>query len=346
MSIDWNDSARLDRLAFEQIDPNDLDSSRGWLDGAVRRGSSVTYAYYSDTRAGGQLEVADSNYVENSLVRVHHYVDAWGYHAELGTFFVADSDLSYRHGAYFGTLYLKSRLAAMDDDRWTRHYSIARGRYAKAVLEAIFDEEGLSHRIAAGVRDYRYAAANVYEFGERVLTTAFEVCDKAQARLGVDGHGTVTVDPYVAPSARTPVWEYGPENVVGPVKVTTSALAVPGRVGVIHKTPDDAEITAYADVPASSPAARSRRGRRITEIVDLADMSPATYERAGQIARERIANATSEGAEYEFDALYSPRREGDAVELLLGGERLRCMVKTLDVSLAPGLPTRVTLKGV
>lgn len=346
MSIDWNDSSRADRLAFEQIDPNDLEASRGWLDGAVRRGSSVTYSYYSDTRAGGQLEIADANYIESSLIRIHHFVDAWGYRAELGTFFVTGSDLSFRHGAYFGTLDLKSRLAAMDDDRWTRHYSIAEGRYAKAALAAIFDEEGLAYRIAPSVRDYRYAAANVYGFGERVLTTAMEVCDKAGARLGVDGHGTVTVDPYVPPSERAPVWEYGPSNVVGPVKVTTSALSMPGRVGVVHKTSEDAEITAYADVPATSPAARSRRGRRVTEIVDVADMSPATFERAGQIARERLANATSEGAEYEFDALYSPRREGDAVELLLGGERLKCMVKTLDVSLAPGLPTRVTLKGV
>lgn len=344
--IDWDDSTRQDRLAFELVDPNDLDSSRGWLDGAVRRDSNVTYAYYTDTRVSSELAVCDCNYVENSLVRVHHYVDAWSYHAELGTFFVEDGDLGELHGVESGTLHLGSKLVALRDDSWVRHYSIASGQYAKAVLAAIFDEEGLAYRIAPSVRDYRYAAANVYEFGESVISTVFDVCDKAGARLGVDGHGTITVDPYVLPSSRAPVHEYGPRNILGRVEVSRSSMTMPGRVGVIHKGSDDSEITAYADVPATSPAARSRRGRRVTEIVDVADMSPATFERAGQIARERLANATAEDVEYRFEAMYWPGREGDAVTLRLGGVSVPCMVKTLEVSLVPGLTTSVSLKGV
>lgn len=344
--IDWDDSTRHDRLVFELIDPNDLGASRGWLDGVIRRDSSITYAYYTDTRSSCELAVRACNYLESSLVRVHHYVDAWGYHNELGTYFVEDDDLGVDHGVESGVLHLGSRLIAMRDDSWVRHYSIAAGQYAKDVLAAIFDEEGLAYRIAASVRDYRYADANVYEFGESVISTVFDICDKAGAWLGVDGHGTVLIDPYIVPSLRAPVHEYGPQNILGKIEVSHNANTMPSRVGVIHKESDDVEITAYADVPASSPAARSRRGRRITEIVDIADMSPATYERAGQIARERLANATSEDTEYRFEAMYWPGHEGDAVTLRIGGVGIPCMVKTLEVSLAPGLTTSVSLKGV
>lgn len=346
---DWKDATRLDRFAFEMIDPNDLSVSRGLLDGVVLSDSRLVYNYYSDTRVAGSLKVVGGSYVEDSLIRIHHYVDEWGYHDELGTFFVNRDETVSRSGAEASAMKLSSMLTRISDDRFTWHYAIPAMRYSKTVLADIFDRFGVDCSIAASCANARYSTAKIYEIGDSVLSAAFDVCDMMGARLDVDGRGVATVEPYVAPSAKSPVLVYdagAPDSIMyGEAKVTSDYFSVPNRAVAVYKE-GDVEVSGYADVPSTSRMSRGRRGRRVTELIDLDELSPATSAQAAQVAKSRLDGIGDEQVEIEFDAFYAPMRTGDVATVRIGGLERKAMLKSRDVSLAPGMPTSNTFKVV
>lgn len=346
---DWKDTTRLDRFAFEMLDPNDLSTSRGLLDGVVPRDSRLIFNYYSDTRVSGNLKVVSGNYVEDSLIRIHHYVDAWDYHDELGTFFVNRDEAVSKSGAEVVNMKLSSMLTRISADRFTWHYAIPAMRYSKAVLADVFDRFGVDFSIAASCSNARYGTAKIYEIGDDVLSAVFDVCDMMGARLDVDGRGVATVEPYIAPSAKSPSVVYdasAPDSIMyGEAKVTSDYFSVPNRAVAVYKD-GDVEVSGYADVPSTSRMSRGRRGRRVTEVIDLDELSPATSAQAAQVARQRLEGIDDEQVEIEFDAFYAPMRTGDVATVRIGSKQYKAMLKARDVKLAPGMPTSNTFKVV
>lgn len=345
--MDWADGKRRDRFIFEQIDPNNLDAPRGWLDGVLLRNCCITQGYYTDMRVSATIVAVDPGYVENSLIRIHHYVDAWGYHAELGTFFVESSEPTVSDGHEAVSFSLVSMMARVSDDRLVAHYPIPQGRYALTALRDLATRYGVDLLIADNCPNARYSKTALYEFGESVMTVFFEVADKTNARLGVNGHGAMTVTRYVAPSARTPVFEFSDANgtIFGSVKITSDFFSTKNRAGVMAKQ-DEAEVMGYADLPSSSPMSRPRRGRRVTVVYNDDELSPFTRAAAAGVARSHLNEDAAEDREYEFDGVYVPMCEGDAATVVLAGVSHKCMLKTRDVPLSPGMVCSYVFKEV
>lgn len=344
---DWMDAKRQDRFAFEQVDPNDLDAPRGWLDGVVLRDCGITQGYYTDMRESATVVAVDPGYIENSLIRIHHYVDAWDYHAELGTFFVESIEPTVSDGHEAVSFSLVSMMARVSDDRLVAHYPIPQGRYALTALRDLAGRYGVDLSIAGNCPDSRYSKTALYEFGESVMTVFFEVADKSGARLGVSGHGAMTAERYVAPSARTPVFEFSDTNgtIVGKVKITSDFFSSTNRTGVIAKQ-GEAEVMGYADLQSSSLMSRSRRGRRVTVTYNDDELSPFTRAAAARVARSYLDEDAGEDREYEFDGVYVPMRDGDAATVVLAGVAHKCMLKTRDVPLSPGMVCSYVFKEV
>lgn len=342
----WAGTRRKDRFTFEMVDPFDLSASRGFIGGVDLSSAEVTYGYYTDSRVSAGFDAVDPGYIEGSLIRVHHYVDEWDFYEPLGTFFVREA--AQRRGCAEVTSFsLASTLTRISDDFLVQHYAIPAGAYAKAVLADLLGRYNVDHSISASCGDSRYAQAKVYEFGENVLSTVFEVCDKMRARLDVDGYGTATVSPYVPPSARAPVFTFSQENgtIVGDIEETSDLYEAAGRAGVVAKD-GDSEVSGYADVAASSPASYSRRGRRKTVIYREDELSPFTKGEAGARARRYLDDGGAEAREYAFESVYVPMSAGDVAEIVIGGEPRKAMLKSRSVGLSPGMTCRNTFKEV
>jgi hypothetical protein len=345
----WRNTERRDRFVFEQIDPLNLDISRGYLEGVVLRGSSLSEGYYTDTRISGQLEIVNANYIENSMIRIHHHVDEWDYHNVLGTFFVLLGDASYQHGVWSGVLELKSALYGLQEDYWAWNYTIPAGSYTNSVFGSIFDTCQRKYSILSSVNNTKYAQALCHEFGKNILTSVFETCDKCNARLGVNSSGVVTVSPYINPANIAPIFEYDYDAkdslIVSEVTRFDNGADRPGRVGVGFKS-GDTEILAYSDVSSASSASRQRRGYTKTNIHTLSDMSPQTKAQAQQLAKNYLGEESTLTEEFEFESLYVPLHQGDTVRLTIDGKTYICLVKNVEPKFEPGMAMKIRLKAV
>lgn len=341
----WASSMREDRLAFLMVPPGNLDEVLGELSGVVHAQSSLTYALDSDTRVAGQLSLAGSNYIDGAMVRIVHEVPAWGYRRELATLYPCGADMRRERGTATGTLDLASPLLALRDDRWVWNFGIPPGRQAHDVLSGIFERAQLSHRIEPSCGSYSYGETSVYAMGDSVLETAREVAEKMGCEIVPDGHGTVVVRPALSGAQRTPAFSLSDDDVTGAIEMSDVVYSTPNRVAATNKADDSVEVSAYVDAPPGAPSSLPRLGRRITEVIELGELSPATADAARREAQQALDGHMAGRRRYEFPCLHRPLREGDAVEFRAAGVApCKCVVRTVELSLASGLPMRLTVE--
>lgn len=343
MAPDWGSSLRGDAITYELLDPNMLSASRGWLEGVVNSGSSITYSTGLDCLYTARIELAGSDYDGTSAVRVWHEVPAWGYKEAVATLYPTSEDLRYEHGAWTGTVELASPVVCLHEDLWAEAgYAVAAGASAIEAIEDVMGRAGCVSSVSPNVRDALLPEPSVWTMGESLLDTVRELQSMCGARIGCDGMGAVATVPDIG---GTPVFTIGPDMVVGAVTVSEAVSAAPGRVALRFSDGDGLELAAHADAPASSRASRAVRGRRVTVVEDVDALDPQTPERLQQAANER-ARELRAGSTVEFRGLYLPVREGEAVALDLPCAKGAYTVKTKETSLAPGMPCQWTLEEV
>lgn len=355
MGYDWADLTRRDELQFVMVSQNDLDTAIGTLEGVDLSGSSLSAAYYTDERTSGQLRVVGDGWVRNSLIRIVHRVEAWGYSRELGTYIVEADPAIRENGEWVRTLELKSMLHALETDLGTHEWLVAQGASAKAACSQMLATCKRPH-LDLSSNDRVVSAPIVYESGTSYLTRLLDLCTNSDNRLDVDGHGNVTIAPYVPPAARQAAFRLDladPRGIVEDgISLNTDYLSMPGRAIVSYRYSDEGssdqrEIVAVAD--ATGEASSAARGYMVADFQSLTEMEPATYERALQIARETLESRSREKVEWEINCAYLPIWEGDVVELVVhdGDARYQgvrhCLVKNVELSLEH-MSMRLTLK--
>lgn len=342
--MDWTDKTRRDRFIFEMVDPFDLDSSRGYLKNVIEGSGRITQGYYTDTRVSATIEVADHNYVDYSLIRIHHYVDSMSenYHNELGTFFVS-SRTEVDNQTNKETFNLTSMLDRISEDALPYNYVISKGKTAHEVLKDLFGKFNVAYSIASDASNKTYTSTVVYEVGSSVLSTILEIADEAKLRVDVNGHGVVTVSNYVTPSSKTPIFEFNKSNgtIVGPVTKTNNAFDAVNRV-IVTSSKDDKTVVGYADVEDSSKIAYSKLGRRNASVEQISDLSPFTDQQAKNEAQKSIKDFDQDPSEYTFQGLYFPSNTGEAILI----NDVKTMLQTRDINLSAGMVCDYTLKEV
>lgn len=333
--MDWIDTRRKDRFAYELVDPNDLEATRGYLDGVTS--ANLTFGYYTDTRVSGSLKAYNigSQWKENSLIRIHHYVDNSDYHRELATCFVSELGDGWQHNTNNYDMQLKSMLWRLEDDLLLSNLTLAKNSYAKKALQDIFNGCGASFVIASNVSNYQYSKAVVYEAGKSKLSTVFDICDTMGARLEVNGHGTILVTKYTAPAQKGSQGVITDDMIVGNIKRTDNFATVPNTVLVTH-TKDNKTIVGRADVSGSSNMAYAKRGRRVVELHEESDMSPATVQKATELAKKYLSN-NSNIITYSMNMLYSPIDAGDVYDVNFSEINHRLMLQSRDLKIETGM---------
>ena len=173
--------------------------------------------------------------------------------------------------------------------------------------------------------------------------------------MDVDGHGRITVSPYISPALRTPVVRFDLADARGivedGVEMSSDYATAPGEAVVRYQYTDDSgkehDIVGFAQTVGEF--SKANRGYYVTRFETLSEMNPATEARAQTLAKSYLSRYGMEKVEWTLNVSYIPLHEGDTVELVVhdGYERYTgirlCLVKTLSLDLST-MMMRLSLK--
>lgn len=337
----------LGEVHVYMVDPHNLDLIRGELENLILQNSSISYGYYTDTRTSAKISTFGSNYIEGSWLRI--VLKNGEKERELGTYIVEGvPEITEQNGGRVYQYDLQSVLWGLSDDACLWHFAIGIGAHVLDVFKKICQTVDKKYLIGAGARDYIYSASKIFEAGESYLSFLFDICEASGNRLGVDGHGRITIHPYTEPSRLTPAWDLDVDAEDTPLlnsaMVESTTDDVPGRVLVTHSS-NNQEILAYAQQPSKSKYSSDFRGYMKTEKVQVSDMQPATYARAQQIANEKLRSKMAVTT-LKCSALYFPCECGQAVYLTRSGDRKKYLIQSIDPLNLKDLTMGLTLREV
>lgn len=371
----WLDGERRDVVRCELVSPSGY-GHVGWLDGvtAVR----VTEGYESDTRINATVTtIAPETYVDLAMVRLIHvatFATGETWRETLGTFFAMRDADTWQHGGAETTFQLRSVLYGMADDLAPLEMTIAKGSTASAAFARICQACKRPRLWVDGANDKRFTANRVMEAGQSYLSWLHQLANATGNRLDVDPMGRVTMSRYTRPRARAAgmrlAWN-SPLVLASGIRRETNAAEVPSRAVVTWEHEKQVRvrdgtytsgankgrprykeqtvrstITAFADVPAGSPAHIDRRGYRVATWHaedDLGESQATAQQRAAQyLDAEDDPRVT-----WEVPARWFDVHEGDVIAWLPPGETSyrKCLVHNLDRDLRDYTQT-ITLKEV
>lgn len=336
---DWASGALRHEMRVELVDPGNLETVRGGLEGLDASGR-LSLDYYGDTRAGLTLSTSvpvgwSDGWDGTAAMRLVHTVGDWS--EELFTGYVTSTDWTDASGMRKTSYTLNSCLYGLQTDRVGWPYTVGAGAMGLDAIERVLDKCSRPYRVLPGALDYRFGSATVYEADKTWLSVAFDLADRSGDRLDVDGRGMVTVGRYDSPSARTPSIVLDTSDpmavTVGQVGGSSNALDIPSRV-VVHASDGESELTGWAYQPASSPYTNTRRGYNLDSYHDESDMEPFTQAQADALASSYLSRESSLVDRRTASMMYRPLRTGQVVELRHSGETDRYMVSTAELDLS------------
>lgn len=351
--MDWHSLGKRWRVRVMQVQPANMDNVTGELADVDLTGATVSENYYSDTRAQASLSFLGDAWTRQNWVRIIAEVPDEGYSCELGTFYASADDASEQNGAWSTSLTLDSALSALDQKALLGCYVINEGSMVKPAMTRLLGWCGRTYSDLSAP-DYRSTSNLVYETGESALSCMYDMADLCGTRLDVDGHGRITLEPYVLPGNRpsTFVIDMGASDSVALDGVSRSSnyLEIPTECVVVYKSgsgDDEVSIEATA-TNESGRVGWGQRGFAVTKVVSLSEMSPETWERAARIARERLDRSSNESAEWTLTTEYMPIRIGAVGTLRNSGDPYypgdrKVMVKSREISLND-MTMKLTLK--
>lgn len=359
MAIDWLDQTRRDVLTFQMVTPTNVDKTYGELEGVDLSGSSLTANYYTDTRTSGKIRVVGGNWIRGSLIRVIHSVPEWNYKKELGTYIVTKDNATRERGEWVYELTLHSRLYGLSTDKHSRPWTIAKGARALKAMQDSLKTATCPYTLLSP-KDKTYGSAKVIESGTTRLAALFDIANASGNRLDANGHGRVTISPYVNPANKAASYVIDLSNQRGiaadDLSLNTDWLEMVDIAVVSHKFTAkqggksvEKEVTGVAAVSSSSHQAHSKRGYTVTNFQSVSEMKPETAARAQALAQANLKKDQRELIEWTLTTMYLPVWEGDVVQLNVPdgpsayrGKR-KCLVKALDLDLSR-MTMKLTLK--
>ena len=184
----------------------------------------------------------------------------------------------------------------------------------------------------------------VYDIGESYLDILYDICDKTDNRMDLDGHGRVTLSQSVDHSMVDPIWtlDYNdPRSMIieGSVKMDAQIDDVPSRAIVINQN-----IIGYVDVPSSYSYSAAHRGYIKAE--KYSESSATNTKKAIDMATKYL-NSYTLGGQWTMDCLYFPCHCGDNVLFILNDDEYHyCMIQSIDPVNLDTMTMTLTLKEV
>lgn len=358
--MDWKASGRIDSYEFEKIAVNNLSKSLGKITGVT--GGKLTFGYDTELKVSGTLDVVNTNFTNNCLIRVWYVVkannSAKAERIELCTCFAETSEMDYINGQWSGTINLRSVLARYIDDQIPKNWVFAaykKGKQEKRALNYFdnFVKSCGGVAVRSGVSNKKYDKNQVYEMGTSPMAILQAIAKHVGGMITCDTHGRMVLRKrhtynknnsyYALPSGSYSVTLPG-------LTYENSTAGTTNRYAVkyTYKDSKGKEKTLWGLAKSASGYGSTSAGRWITQTETLNSMSPKTQKRIDEIAKKRL-NANDNVTKYwKLKCFYLPLTdrclEGKFVRFQYGKLDIDARVWSVDMDLSLGGMLEVTLK--
>lgn len=343
--IDWFDAARNDEISFSMVDPNNLDREYGQLTSVVINDTSLSYGYDVETRTSGSIKLLDdTNYIQNSWVRVYHKVNNEGYPNELGTYILANPIEEYSGEGITRSYDMYSVLWGIKEDLYPGYFQIASNASSDEAFKLLCETCKRPYRLI-GTSKYTYDNAAVFELGDSFLSMLYSVASTSNNRIDIDGHGRIIISKYIAPNKISPTWTLDvddPRSIIreGSIKMESSINDVPSRI-IVTDTSSNSVILAYSDVSNISEYSSKNRGYIKAEL--KSDLKPGSYNIAKVLA-DYYAESVSKTVEWSMETLYFPCKPGDTCTFIRNKVEHYCLIDAIDSLNLDSMTMSLTLR--
>lgn len=346
---DWCRGDLTHELQVQMVDPFNLTTIRGYLN-YTKVSGTLDLDYYSDTRMSAKIETfvegKKDNWDGSAALRLIHVVSDYTgelYRETLGTFYVMDPPESSEETGGTTTSYtLSSILKGIEVSMMAYGKTINKSASILAATKKMVTD--CYRRVRdAGARDVKASAAIKYDQGASYLHGIHDSANRCNNHVTLDPDGTVVIEPYNAPSNRSPNFYVTAEDertlFVGPWSHSDNTVTMPerhivsgsGKVKVADGTYSKAgtrsdgttykkgdtkykevtkTITGVAQVATGSRSHHNVRGFWRDGYTNVSNMSPFTQAKADSLAKQYLNNNLVYEMKASHSLMYRPLREG------------------------------------
>ena len=291
------------------------------------------------------------------LVRIYYSCDDdSGEHAQycIGTFFVGYADVSYRLGGgsliASGTVDGWSVLKALQDVRLGYAYTVPSG--TNAVSKASELIAGRNLPVNASESSYTLTSDHTFEPDDSLLTVVNWLCTAAGFQAPYpDAYGTVQLNRYVDPSARSVVatFEDSDRSIMYPeVSVENDWQEIPNVYKLYYSTDTLALHAEARNVSGSKASMDARGGRELSEVMSVEELDGATTSdkktNLEAMAATKLENNSQEIERVHISHPYIPLTANDAVRVNYSDRSWSGNVQNMRIDLSPATQCDTTLR--
>ena len=313
--FDWSDLNHTWDISIVQLAPANMKDVWGELQGVDLSTATISEGYYTDTRVQAKLDYYDAPRERQAFIQVQARVPEWGYTTILGTFLPTSDDVTFSGGAMKTTLNLESMLYALDLQAMPAPWIIKSwtnfNTFATQLLKTCNRPW-----VNKDLKNYTYTSNVAYSTGTTYLSALYDACNTSNNRLGVAGDGCITIEPYLLPARRTPVFSLDITDsksiVKDSVSRTSDYLSLPTDC-VVYYNRNNEDVSDVVRGYASNGGrfAFGSRGYIKTLVESVSEEPAGGSATLNARAQTKLEQASTEGVQWEVTCEYMPVHAGD-----------------------------------
>lgn len=366
--MDWENTGYSYNVDVLVVDQRNVEIILGSLSGVQLEGLTITENYYSDSRIQAKVstivgESESDGYIQNARLRIIMSIPLRAWTEELITGYVSDIDLTYQSGYAKRTYTIEGTLWGLLNHKIGKSLAIASGSTLRDVIvKQIMPQTRMQYSLS-NFLDHRFNSAIVYEAGSNLSTVLFETTS-GYDRVNNDGHGTIVISKYTAPSNMTPTKTLDFHDsrglLMAPLSYNDTSYSAPGRAIVtttVSKDKGDGKteqvtISGYYDAPASDRTSIEQRGYIIarSDSWNRSGDNPSERDLA-QEAKNNWQSAQDKGIEWTVDTVFGDYHTGEVINIIAATSKSeassihKVLISGVQTELA-NLTQKLTLKEV
>lgn len=364
--MDWTNTGYSWDVTVMVIHQADVDNTLGFLSGVQLQGLTITENYYSDTRIQGKVttivpEGKSDGYVKNARLRIILNVPKFAFIEELMTGYVSDIKITNEDGYTKRQYTLESTIWGILEHKIKDPITIKKGAKLVSTWGSIINKLTKMQYSTTGAQDHAFKNNILYEVGTNLSTLLFEL-SSGYDRMGVDGHGRLTLKKYVNPTEQEPtsVMSYHDTRgmLVKPLARTSSEYDPPGRAIVTttiskevtekgKKKTIQEVVSGFYDAPSSHATSINSRGwlRARSDSYTGASEKPSKSE-LNAAAKKNWEAAQDKGIEWTCPSVFQDWHIGAVITLIPNSTTsVKCLIKSVTTNL-DDMTQNLTLKEV
>ncbi len=331
--MDWERTGYIYDVQVNVVHQTDVDNTLGLLSGVQLEDMHVVENYNSDARVQASVSTlvksnTSDGYIDNARLRILLMIPDRTWSEELVTGYVSDIKETKENGYTKRVYTIEGTIWGLLEHKIDSPIIIGRGTSMVKVWCNLLETLTKMQYEAGSAADYLFGNTFIYEAGSSLATILFEISN-GYSRMDVDGHGRITLTPYISPASKTPtkLISFDDPKTLSllPLEKVDSRYEAPGRaivtatVSVTNNDGSSAQeiIVGSYDAPSTHDTSIEVRGwlRTRTDSFSGSNDIPSKSD-LDAIARSNWEENQKNGAEWTCSSIFKDYHAGEVVNLI------------------------------